>query len=129
MAIVDRHGMPLSVGTHAANHHEVALVQLRFDFYRNDAKSQQRIGGRAYDKDALDKELTQDGVEMIAPHRSRSGMKTQDGRCLRRYPHRWIVERFFACWQWKHRQLGRSECYAENLLGPVQRASVMMPPK
>ena len=26
MAIVDRHGLPLSVSTHAANHHEVTLV-------------------------------------------------------------------------------------------------------
>jgi hypothetical protein len=32
MAIVD-HGLPLSVSTHAANHHEVRLVQLCFDFY------------------------------------------------------------------------------------------------
>ena len=32
MAIVDRHGLPLSVSTHAANHHEVRLVQLCFDF-------------------------------------------------------------------------------------------------
>jgi len=31
MAIVDRHGLPLSVSTHAANHHEVRLVQLCFD--------------------------------------------------------------------------------------------------
>jgi transposase len=28
MAIVDRHGLPLLVSTHAANHHEVRLVQL-----------------------------------------------------------------------------------------------------
>src|SRR6476646_6062446 len=28
MAIVDRHGLPLSVSAHAANHHEVRLVQL-----------------------------------------------------------------------------------------------------
>ena len=35
MAIVDRHGLPLSVSTHAANHHEVRLVQLCFDFYMN----------------------------------------------------------------------------------------------
>jgi hypothetical protein len=28
VAIVDRHGLPLSVSTHAANHHEVPLVEL-----------------------------------------------------------------------------------------------------
>ena len=32
LAIVDRQGLPLSVSTHAANHHEVTLVQLSFDF-------------------------------------------------------------------------------------------------
>ena len=32
MAIVARHGLPLSVNAHAANHHEVRLVQLCFDF-------------------------------------------------------------------------------------------------
>ena len=32
MAIVDRHGLPLSVSTHAANHHEVRLVQLFLTF-------------------------------------------------------------------------------------------------
>ncbi|GIX27754.1 MAG: hypothetical protein KatS3mg123_1635 [Burkholderiales bacterium] len=38
LAIVDRHGLPLSVSTHAANHHEVRLVQLSFDFYMIEAK-------------------------------------------------------------------------------------------
>lgn len=33
MAVVDRHVLPLSVSTHAANHHEVMLVLLSFDFY------------------------------------------------------------------------------------------------
>ena len=33
MGIVDRReGLPLSVSTHAANHHEVTLVQLSFEF-------------------------------------------------------------------------------------------------
>jgi hypothetical protein len=33
LSIVDRHGLPLSESTHAANPHEVTLVQLSFDFY------------------------------------------------------------------------------------------------
>ena len=37
LAIVDRHGLLLSVSTHAANHHEVTLVQLSFDFYMLEA--------------------------------------------------------------------------------------------
>lgn len=68
LAIVDRHGLPLSVSTHAANHHEVTLVQLSFDFYMIEAKPQNPIGDRAYDSDTLDQELRKDGVELIAPH-------------------------------------------------------------
>jgi hypothetical protein len=44
---VDRHGLPLSVSTHAANHHEVRLVQLCSDFYVIDAKPESLIGDRA----------------------------------------------------------------------------------
>src|SRR6266498_5978783 len=85
MAIVDRHGLPLSVSTHAANHHEVRLVQLCFDFYMIEAKPENLIGDRAYDSDPLDAELRKDGIEMIAPHRSnRSKPPTQDRRRLSR---------------------------------------------
>ena len=70
MAIVDRHGLPLSVSTHAANHHEVRLVQLCFDFYMIEAKPQNLIGDRAYDSDPLAEQLRRHSIEMIAPHRS-----------------------------------------------------------
>src|ERR1700756_1664272 len=91
MAIVDRHGLPLSVSTHAANHHEVRLLQLCFDFYMIEAKPENLIGDRAYDSDPLDAELRKDGIEMIAPHRSnRSKSPTQDRRRLSRYMGRWL---------------------------------------
>jgi transposase len=111
LAIVDRHGLPLSVSTHAANHHKVTLVQLSFDFYMIEAKPENLIGAKAYDSDA------REGVEMIAPHRSTGKLKTQGGRRLRRYARRWIVERFFAWLQWKRRLLVRWEYYASNFLG------------
>ena len=57
MAIVDRHGLPLAVTTHAANHHEVTLVQLTFDFYMIEARPDNLIGDRAYDSDQLDEQL------------------------------------------------------------------------
>jgi hypothetical protein len=53
-------GLPLSVRTHAANHHEVRLVQLCFDFYMIEAKPENLIGDRAYDSDPLDEELRTD---------------------------------------------------------------------
>ena len=125
MAIVDRHGLPLAVSTHAANHHEVTLVQLSFEFYMIEAKPDNLIGDRAYDSDKLDEELREEGIEMIAPHRrNRVKAKTQDGRRLRRYERRWLVERFFAWIQWQRRLLVRWEYYAENFLGFVQLASI-----
>jgi transposase len=125
LAIVDRHGLPLSVSTHAANHHEVTLVQLSFDFYMLEAKPEHLIGDRAYDSDPLDAELAREGVNLIAPHRSnRKKRKTQDGRSLRRYARRWIIERFFSWIQWKRRLLVRWEYYAENFLCFVQLAAM-----
>ncbi|CAI4030662.1 transposase [Nitrospira tepida] len=127
LAIVDRHGLPLSVSTHAANHHEVTLVQLSFDFYMIEAKPEHLIGDRAYDSDKLDDALKQQGVEMIAPHRAnRRKRKTQDGRRLRRDERRWLVERFFAWMQWRRRLLVRWEYYATNFLGFVQLAVMVI---
>jgi transposase len=101
-------------------------VQLSFDFYMREAKPEYLIGDRAYDSDGLDDDLHHDGVNMIAPHRSTRKLKTQDGRALRRYQRRWLVERFFAWLQWKRRVLVRGEYYAANFLGFVQLASITM---
>jgi transposase len=125
MGIVDRNGLPLAVSTHAANHHEVTLVQLSFDFYMIEAMPENLIGDKAYDSDKLDDELRKTGIEMIAPHRSnRRKRATQDGRRLRRSQRRWLIERFFAWIQWNRRLLVRWEYYAANFLGFVQLASI-----
>jgi transposase len=123
-AIVDRHGLLLSVSTYAANHHEVTLVQLSFEFYMIEAKPKNLIGDRAYDSDELDEQLRREGVEMTAPHRSNRKRKTQDGRRLRNNERRWIVERFFAWIQWHRRLLVRWEYYPINFLGFVQLAAI-----
>ena len=100
---------------------------MTFDFYLIEAKPENLIGDKAYDSEALDEELKKEGVEMIAPHRTnRSKPKTQDGRRLRRYARRWLVERFFAWLQWQRRVIIRWEWYAENFLGFVQLASMLI---
>src|SRR5205814_7839394 len=82
---------------------------------------------RLYDSDPLDEELRKDGIEMIAPHRSnRSKPPTQDRRRLSRYMRRWLVERFFAWIQWQRRILVRWEYYAQNFLGFVQLACLVV---
>ncbi len=67
--------------------------------------------------DPLDKELREQGVELIAPHKSnRKKARTQDGRALRRYKRRWKVERLFAWLQNFRRILVRYEYHDENYL-------------
>jgi transposase len=83
-------------------------------------KPENLIGDKAYDSDELDASLQKQGVEMIAPHCANRTLKTQDGRRLRRYERRWLVERYFAWLQWKRRILIRWEYYSENFLGFVQ---------
>src|SRR5262249_8454717 len=127
MAIVDRHGLPLSVSTHAANHHEVLVGQLCFDFYVIDAQTGCLIGARHFDSDPAHRALTHDGpriVELLL--RNRSTPPTQDRRRLSRYMRRWLVERFFAWIQWQRRILVRWEYYAHNFLGFVQLACLVV---
>src|SRR6201987_3623859 len=92
-----------------------------------EAKPENLIGDRAYDSDPLDEELRNDGIEMIAPHRSnRSKPPTQDRRRLSRYARRWLVERFFAWIQWQRRILVRWEYHAQNFLGFLQLACLVI---
>ena len=93
-----------------------------------EAKPEKLIGDKAYDSDDLDDDLRKHGIDMIAPHRCNrlKGHKTQDGRKLSRYHRRWLVERFFAWIQWHRRLLVRWEYYAENFLGFVQFACLVV---
>jgi len=127
MGIVDQGGLPLAASTHEANHHEVTLVQLTFDFYMVEAKPENLIGDKAYDSDHLDEELRQQGIRMIAPHRrNRRKLRIQDGRRLRRYQRRGLVERFFSWIQWHRRILIRWEYYVQNFFGFVQLACALI---
>ena len=121
LAIADRHGLPLSVSTHAANHHEVTLVQLSFDFCVLEAEPGHLMGGRAYDSDRPNANLAAEGESDCADRKNR---KTQDGRPLRRYARRWRVERFFAWMQWKRRLLACWEFYERTSWGFVQLAAM-----
>lgn len=60
-------------------------------------KPERIITDKAYDSDGLRCRLKQRGIELICPHRKgRVRPPTQDGRSLRRYRHRWIIERTIA---------------------------------
>jgi transposase len=84
------------------------------------------IGDKAYDADALDRQMANEyGIEMIAPNRHNRN-KSQDGRKLRRYRRRWKVERLFAWMQNFRRLVTRWEYHVENFLGFVQLGCLLM---
>ena len=85
------------------------------------------IGDKAYDSDKLDKEMKEQKIKMIAPHReNRKAKPTQDGRELRRYKKRWKVERLFAWIQNFRRCNTRYEFYEVNFLGFIQLACIII---
>ena len=125
MAVADRSGFPVAIYTDSASPHEVKLVgETLAEVFTNQLPTR-LIGDKAYDSDPLDAQLTEQGVEMIAPHkRNRKKANTQDGRKLRRYKRRWKVERLFA-WLHKFRRVVvRYDYHAENYLGFVQLACI-----
>ena len=100
MLLVDARGMPVAVTTASASPHESKLVQGLFEFMLTTQTPDRVIGDKAYDSDPLDDELACQGIDLIAPHKSnRTKKATQDGRMLRRYTNRYIVERTIAWFQ------------------------------
>ena len=55
------------------------------------------IADRGYDSNTLRDRMAGQGITFISPYRSsRVTRPYEDGRLLRRYRHRWVVERTFA---------------------------------
>jgi transposase len=127
MAVADGAGLPLAVYTQNASPHEVTLVRKTLVERFTGNAPERLIGDKVYDSDPLDKELREQGLELIAPHKSnRKKARTQDGRCLRRYKRRWKVERLFAWLQNFRRILVRYEYHDENYLGFVHLGCMLI---
>jgi transposase len=103
MVVVDGRGLPLGNYLHSASPAEVKLAEttlatIRVARSHHAGRPRQKpmrvIADKAYDSDPLRERLRQRGIELICPHkRNRVRPATQDGRVLRRYQRRWIVER------------------------------------
>jgi len=127
MAFSDGSSIPLALHTESASPHEVTLVGETLESGFLKEKPERLIGDKAYDSDPLDETLEEQGIEMIAPHRTnRKKRKTQDGRKLRRYKRRWKIERLFAWLQNFRRLVVRYEYKDENFLGMVQLGCILI---
>jgi transposase len=127
MAIVTKKSRPLALKVTSATPFETTLVEQTIKERFSKAKIKRLVGDRAYDSDPLDRRLKRKGIELIAPHkRNRTKRRTQDGRRLRHYKHRWTVERFFSYLQNFRKCVTRYERKAENFQSFVYLAAVIM---
>jgi transposase len=100
MVLADATGLPLAIDIEAANHAEVNLIEPLLDSAMTPYVPDKLIYDKAADCDPLRERLTKRGIDLICPHRkSRVRAATQDGRKLRRYRRRWIIERTIS---WLH---------------------------
>ncbi len=117
MVQVDGQGLPLGVRLESASPGEATLAEATLKEVRVPrAKGRPRqkpkrvIADRAYDSDPLRERLKKRGIELIAPYRNNNKQRRyEDGRKLRRYKRRWIIERTNAWFGQFRRLLVRHE--------------------
>lgn len=135
MVLVDGQGTPLGVHLDSASPAEVKLAEVTLQTVsvsglgpgRPRTRPDRLIADKAYDSDPLRERLAQRGIELIVPHRSnRTKPPTQDGRPLRRYTRRWIVERTNAWLQNFRRLVVRYERSALIFLGLIHMACALV---
>jgi transposase len=112
MVLVDGGGLPLGVRLESASQGEVTLAEATLAEVkvprakgRPRTKPKRVIADRAYDSDPLRERLAKRGIDLIVPYRKNSKHRRyEDGRKLRRYKRRWIIERTNA-WLGQFRRL------------------------
>lgn len=104
MVLVDGTGTPVGALLEAASPAEVKLLERTLDTVTV-GSPERLIADRGYDSNPLRRRLKERGIEPIIPARCNNSRATdQDGRKLRRYKRRWIVERTIA-WLGNFRRL------------------------
>ena len=134
MVLVDGQGVPLGVCVEAATLAEVTLAERTLAQVRVPRRGPGRprvkpvrlVADRGYDSRSLWERLKRRGIDLIVPHLRTRKRRWQDGRKLRRYRHRWIVERTNA---WLHsfrRLVTRYERRADIYLAFVHVACMLI---
>jgi transposase len=112
MVLVDGQGLPLGVRLESASPAEVTLAEATLEEVRVPRpkgrprqKPKRVIADAGYDSDPLRERLKKRAIELIAPYRKNNKRRRyEDGRKMRRYRRRWIVERTNA-WLGQFRRL------------------------
>jgi transposase len=133
MVLADGAGTPLGIHVEKASPAEVKLLEPTLKNGRIGGRRAKRrkpkrlIADRGYDSNAVRALLVERAIEPIIPARSNNRVAThQDGRKLRRYKRRWIIERTNAWLQNFRRLAVRYERSAQNIKALVHLACVLL---
>jgi transposase len=128
--VIDGRGVPLAAAVAAANVAEVDLAgPVLADLPAGIAvpAGVPVVADKGYDSDPLRERLAAAGFTLVSPHRAnRTKPPTNDGRRLRRYRRRWLVERTNAWLQNFRRVVVRWERYSYVYHGFVQLACALI---
>ena len=118
MLMVDAAGTPVSAFTASANTAEVHAVETLLDVRVVPGSPERLLYDKAADADWLREALQSRGIELICPHRTnRKRPALQDGRSLRRFWRRFVVERTISWLHWFRRLVVRYEYYDDLFEG------------
>ena len=129
MVLVERQGIPVGITITSASPTEVTLAEAtlktRVTPHRRNPKH--LLGDRAYDSDPLRQRLAARGIVLTSPYRSNNlHCRYEDGRRLRTYRHRWIIERTIAWFGAFRRLLVRYERSTRMFLAFFQFAAALI---
>jgi transposase len=129
MVLVERQGIPLGIAIASASPAEVTLLDAtlntRVTPHRRHPKH--LLGDRGYDSDPLRKQLAARGIVFTSPYRdNRVNRPFEDGRRLRTYRHRWVIERTIAWFGAFRRLLIRHERSTRLFLAFFQLAAAII---
>lgn len=136
MVLVDGRGTPLGLHVDSASPAEVTLlaptletvhVGLAHQPGRPRKTPERLVADRGYDSNPARETLVDRGIKPVIPARSNNTIAThQDGRSLRRYQRRWIIERTNAWLQNYRRLVVRYERSAEVYTALVHMACALI---
>lgn len=114
MLMVDGEGVPIGYTLDSAQVSELVLAPTLLDRRLTKQTPDRLVADMGYDSNPFRAQCVERGMEPIVPAKSTNYSAThQDGRKLRRYAHRWIMERSFAWLNWFRRLIVRHEHHLE----------------
>lgn len=128
--VTDRRGLPPGLVVGPASRGEGGLAERLLDLLPDRVELGERVvvlADRGYDSDGLRDRPAAAGYDLVAPHRkNRTRPARNDGRTMRRYKRRWVVERTFAWLHTYRRLLVRHERHAVLFQGFAHLACALV---